>query len=83
MRGAAAPSQYHTKEPEGAPAVMRRREEEGWLTVANFVKLSVCTAAGVVFGFAAEKAKGNEIENLSSSAAERLCARGIKLLFDN
>ena len=29
----------------------------GWLT-ANFVKLSACTAAGVVFGFATEKAKG-------------------------
>ena len=40
-----------------------QHEGGGWLT-ANFVKLSACTAAGVVFGVAAEKAKGMKIENL-------------------
>ena len=60
MRGAAAQSQYGAKK-QGTPAVTRHREgdrEATWLTTANFVKLSACAAAGVVFGFAAEKAKG-------------------------
>ena len=56
MQPAAAPSSYQAKK-QGAPAVMRREGGGGWLT-ANFVKLSACTVAGVVFGFAAEKAKG-------------------------
>ena len=51
----AAVSQYQAKK-QRAPAVMRH-EGGGWLT-GNFVKLSACAAAGVVFGFAAEKAKG-------------------------
>ena len=50
----AAASSYQAKK-QGAP--LMRHEGGGWLT-ANFVKLSICTAAGVVFGFAAEKAKG-------------------------
>lgn len=50
----AAVSQYQAKK-QRAPAVMRH-EGGGWLT-GNFVKLSACAAAGVVFGFAAEKAK--------------------------
>ena len=58
VRDAAALSQYEAKE-QGAPAVMKHREgETSWLTTANIVKLSACAAAGVVFGFAAEKAKG-------------------------
>ena len=58
VRGAAAQSQYGAKK-QGTPAVMRHREgEASWLTTANFVKVSACAAAGVVFGFAAEKAKG-------------------------
>ena len=51
----AAASSYQAKK-QGTP--LMRHEGGGWLTANKFVKLSACTAAGVVFGFAAEKAKG-------------------------
>ena len=52
---AAAASSYH--ESTVSQGALMQQGGGGWLT-ANFVKLSACTAAGVVFGFATEKAKG-------------------------
>ena len=57
--GSMAAASFYQAKKQGAP-LMRPHEGGGWLTV-NFVKLSACTAAGVAFGFAAEKAKGMEL----------------------